>query len=95
MACPRIELSQKSVASKAFFDQYPVGAKVKAKVVRTGEVEGNLHGRILELASGAKVFLADDDANVKNESSIARGQSTRVTVTGDFVGSLVRVTRKD
>ena len=49
---PRIQLSQKSVASKAFFDQYPVGAKVKAKVVRTGEVEGNLHGRILELELG-------------------------------------------
>ncbi|MBU6454555.1 MAG: hypothetical protein KGS72_22490 [Cyanobacteria bacterium REEB67] len=91
---PRVQLSQKSVASKAFFDQYPEGAKVKGTVVRVGEVADNLHGRIVELGSGDKVFLADDDTFVKSESALARGNSTRVVITGEIVGGFVRVTRK-
>jgi len=90
----RVQLSQKSVGQKAFFDQYPVGSKVKGKVVKTGEVEGDLHGRVIELASGDKVFLADDDANVKSESSLARGNNTTVTITDTMAGALVRVTRR-
>jgi ribosomal protein S1 len=95
---PRVQLSQTSVAaaaaSQAFFDQYPEGAKVKGTIVRVGEVAGNLHGRIIELASGDKVFLADDDTFVKSESALARGNSTRVVITAEVVGGLVRVTRK-
>ncbi|MBS1997203.1 MAG: hypothetical protein JSS86_12875 [Cyanobacteria bacterium SZAS LIN-2] len=90
----RIQLSQKSVGQKAFMDQYPEGAKVKGKIVKTGEVVDGLHGRVIELGSGDKVFLADDDANVKSESALARGNSTRVVITTDTVGGMVRVTRR-
>jgi len=90
----RIQLSQKSVGQKAFFDQYPEGSKVKGKIVKTGEVVGDLHGRILELASGARVFLAEDDSNVKSESSLAKGNNTTVTITSEIIGGMVRVTRR-
>ncbi len=91
---PRIQLSQRSAGQKAIFDQYPVGAKVKGEVVKTGEQVGNLHGRIIRLPSGTNVFLCEDDANVKSESSLARGNSTRVIITGEIVGGMVRVTRR-
>jgi len=90
----RVQLSQKSVDQKAFFDQYPEGSKVKGKIVKTGEVVGDLHGRILELASGARVFLAEDDSNVKSESSLAKGNNTTVTITSEMIGGMVRVTRR-
>jgi ribosomal protein S1 len=95
---PRITLSQKSVGEKAqseaFFAKCPVGTKVKGKVVKTGEQAGNLHGRIVELESGIRLFLCDDDTCVKSESSLAKGASTRVIITGEFVGGMVRVTRR-
>ncbi|MBS1990998.1 MAG: hypothetical protein JSS83_10800 [Cyanobacteria bacterium SZAS LIN-3] len=91
---PRVQLSQKSVGARAFFDQYPEGSTVKGKIVKTGEVVDNLHGRVIELSSGDKVFLADDDAHVKSESALARGNSTRVVITTDIVGGMVRVHRR-
>jgi ribosomal protein S1 len=95
---PRIQLSQKSVAEKAsseaFFDQYPVGAKVKGTVVKTGEQVGNMHGLIIKLPSGDHVFLSGDDTFVRSESSLAKGNSTRVVITDEIVDGIVRVTRK-
>ncbi len=91
---PRIQLSQKSVGQKEFFAQYPVGATVKGKIVKTGEQVDNLHGRIITLGSGANVFLCDEDTHVKSETSLAKGNSTRVTITGEIVGGMARVTRK-
>jgi ribosomal protein S1 len=91
---PRIQLSQKTVGQKEFFAQYPVDATVKGKIVKTGEQVDNLHGRIIVLGSGARVFLCDDDSHVKSESSLAKGNSTRVTITSEIVGGMVRVTRK-
>jgi len=95
---PRIQLSQKSVAEKAsseaFFDQYPVGAKVKGTVVKTGEQVGDMHGLIIKLPSGDHVFLSGDDTFVRSESSLAKGNSTRVVITDEIVDGIVRVTRK-
>jgi ribosomal protein S1 len=91
---PRVQLSQRSVGQKAFFDQYPVGAKVKGEIVKVGEQAGNLHGRIIRLPSGTNVFLCDDDSNVKSESALARGNQTRVIITDEVVGGMVRVTRR-
>jgi len=92
---PRIQLSQSSVALKEFYNQYPVGARVRgSKVIRTSEVADDLHGRIIELPSGARAFLADDDMNVKNESSLAKGNTTTVVITDQVVGGMVRVTRR-
>jgi ribosomal protein S1 len=91
---PRIQLSQRSVGQKAFFDQYPVGAKVKGEVVKVGEQAGNLHGRVIRLPSGANVFLCEDDTCVKSDSALARGNSTRVIITDEMVGGMVRVTRR-
>ncbi len=95
---PRIQLSQKAIGEKAkaaeMFKRLPVGAKVKGKVVKTGEQVGSLHGRVIELESGHRLFLCDDDACVKSESSLAKGNSTRVQVTGEIVGGMLRVTRR-
>jgi ribosomal protein S1 len=91
---PRIQLSQKSVGQKAFFDQYPVGAKVKGTIVKTGEQVDNEHGRVIQLPSGAKVFLNDDDTCVKSDTALAKGNSTRVIITNESVGGMVRVTRR-
>jgi predicted RNA-binding protein with RPS1 domain len=91
---PRVQLSQKSAGQKAFFADYPVGTKVKGKVVKTGEQADSLHGRVIELARGVNVFLCEDDACVKSESSLAKGNSTRVIITGETAGGMVRVTRR-
>jgi len=92
---PRIQLSQTAAQSAEFFNQYPAGAKTKGTVVKTGVDIDKLHGRILELASGAQVFLSDEDMNVENEKNLAKGQNTRVTITGEIVGGMPRVTRRD
>jgi predicted RNA-binding protein with RPS1 domain len=93
---PRISLSQKSVGEKALvtWAMDRLGKKVKGKVVKTGEMAGNLHGRIIELLSGDKVFLADDDMNVKSETSLARNNTTTVIITDEIVDGMVRVTRR-
>jgi ribosomal protein S1 len=93
---PRIKLSQKSVGQKALagWATDMAGRKVKGKVVKTGEQVDNMHGRIIELLSGDRVFLGDDDMNVKSETSLAKGNTTTVIMTADLVGGMVRVTRR-
>jgi predicted RNA-binding protein with RPS1 domain len=93
---PRIKLSQKSVGQKALADWATdmAGRKVKGKVVKTGEQVDNMHGRIIELLSGDKVFLCDDDMNVKSETSLTKGNTTTVIMTAELVGGMVRVTRR-
>jgi len=93
---PRIELSQVKAAQTALatWAMDRLGKKVKGKVVKTGEMAGDLHGRIIELLSGDRVFLCDDDMNVKSETSLTKGNTTTVIITDQIVGGMVRVTRR-
>jgi hypothetical protein len=92
---PRIQLSQKSANQKAIFEQYPADTVTRGKVVRSNEIVGDMHGFIVELASGVHVFLPAEDANVKDEASLTRAKgNTRVKITGELVGGMIRVTRR-